>query len=299
MVKIMNIMGMLRNHQAEASTKIRRHMVAASLLTMLPVSGWASEFRNGIELGNFKTSFVEHLPSPEQFAKLHSVDPNVDYSLEPDRERFLVHIPADYLAYSRYGLVVYIDPGEDLDSLPSGWQPVLDRRHLLFIAPLKAGKTESSPRRLGLAVLAAEQMIARYNIDPHRVYAAGWSGGARIASMLGFYQADVFHGTIQSCGSDFFKPVAHINGRAEDGEGGNTYGLLDATEDEVAKARQVRFVLITGDGDFRHGDVLDIYLGGFAKMGFQAKLIDVPGMGHDNADGATLSAALNFIEPNQ
>jgi hypothetical protein len=47
------------------------------------------------------------------------------------------------------------------------------------------------------------------------------------------------------------------------------------------RARQVRFVLITGSNDFRRGNILDIYHGGFSREQFQAKLFDVPGMGHD------------------
>jgi hypothetical protein len=54
--------------------------------------------------------------------------------------------------------------------------------------------------------------------------------------------------------------------------------------------------LITGTRDFRRGNILDIFNGGFAHDGFQAKLFDVRGMGHDVADGETLSAVLDFLE---
>jgi hypothetical protein len=58
----------------------------------------------------------------------------------------------------------------------------------------------------------------------------------------------------------------------------------------------VRFALITGSGDFRRGNILDIFNGGFAREGFQARLFDIPGMAHDTADPQTLSAALDFLE---
>ena len=52
--------------------------------------------------------------------------------------------------------------------------------------------------------------------------------------------------------------------------------------------------MITGSRDFRHGNILDIFNGGFAAEGFKAKLFDVPGMPHDTADAQTLSAAPRF-----
>ncbi|MGA7916661.1 MAG: hypothetical protein WCA00_15615 [Candidatus Acidiferrales bacterium] len=55
-------------------------------------------------------------------------------------------------------------------------------------------------------------------------------------------------------------------------------------------------MLITGTNDFRRGNILDIYNGGFARQHFAAKLIDVPGLDHAICDAATLSAALDFLE---
>jgi hypothetical protein len=54
--------------------------------------------------------------------------------------------------------------------------------------------------------------------------------------------------------------------------------------------------VITGSEDFRRGNILDVFNGGFAKAGFQARLFDIPGMSHDVADASTLSAALDFLE---
>ena len=117
-----------------------------------------------------------------------------------------------------------------------------------------------------------------------------------MAGMLGFFQADVCHGTIQSCGADFYKAVPTQAAASTVDTAGNPYGLFDATTDEIGGAKGVRVALITGSRDFRHGNILDIFNGGFVAEGFNAKLFDVPGMQHDTADGPTLSAALDFIE---
>jgi len=223
-------------------------------------------------------------------------DAHITYNLNPTAERFYIHIPAAASSSTRFGLLVYIPPTEQIIALPEDWADVLDQRNLLFIAPLNAGNNQISSRRLGLAVLAALEMMRYYQIDPQRVYVSGLSGGARMAGLLGFYQPDVFHGTIQNCGADFYQPVPKVLAQSEVDTNGGPYGIFDATPDEINQAQRVRFALITGSGDFRHGNILDIYNGGFANSGLRAKLFDVKGMGHRTADATTLSAALDFVE---
>lgn len=221
----------------------------------------------------------------------------IDYDLEPRRERFYVHVPQGYTERADYGLVVYIHPGDQITEEPQGWAALLDARKLLFIAPQNAGNEQDVARRLGLAVLSATAMMHRYRIDPARVYVAGWSGGARMAGLVAFFQPDLFHGTIQSCGADFYLHVPQIFATSEADTNGNPYGFFDASSAEIENAkRQVRFALITGSNDFRHGNVLDIFNGGFAKAGFRARLFDVPGMGHAPAEATVLASALSFVD---
>jgi hypothetical protein len=58
----------------------------------------------------------------------------------------------------------------------------------------------------------------------------------------------------------------------------------------------VKFALITGSGDFRRGNILDIYNNGFKQEGFRAKLFDVAGMGHEDCNAHTLEEALDFLK---
>jgi predicted esterase len=227
----------------------------------------------------------------------HHRNPRINYGLNAANERFFVHVPRNYKAGQKYGVIVFID-SEDAAGLPSGWGDVLDERNYFFVAPQNAGNDQDRGRRLGLAVLAAQQIEMQYSIDPNRVFAAGFSGGARMAGLLGFYQPDIFHGTIQSCGADFYQPVPVEVATSSTSTSGQPYGLAasDATADEISAAKDVRFALITGTNDFRHGNILDIYNGGFKREGFKSKLFDVPGMGHDTPDSATLSEILDFLE---
>jgi len=240
--------------------------------------------------GDFVTAFGGAPLAPENRS------PHVVYDLNPGAERFFIHVPASYTAETEYGLIVFTDADEQIDRVPNDWTKILDRRKFLFVAPENAGNDQDTNRRLGLAVLGALEMMKRYRIDSNRVYAAGFSGGARMSGLLGFFQPDVFHGTIQNSGADFYTRVPTVYASSRVSTTGQPYGQFEATTGEIARAKRVRFVLITGTNDFRRGNILDIYNGGFVKQHFAAKLIDVPGMDHDICDAATLSAALDFIE---
>ena len=180
--------------------------------------------------------------------------------------------------------------------MPFGWQAILDARKYIFVAAVNAGNDQSAGRRLGLAVMGAMKTMKAYRIDPNRVYAGGFSGGARMAGLLAFYQSDIFRGTLQNCGVDFYRRVPIVDATTQVDTMGHPYGLLEASEYEIRQARKLRFVLITGTKDFRRGNILDIFHGGFERDGFQAKLFDVAGMEHDICDGQTLSRALDFLE---
>jgi predicted esterase len=223
------------------------------------------------------------------------LSPHIAYDLVPANERFFVYVPSGYTDTEAYGLIVftYADPSA---RLPAGWQTVLDARKYIFVAAQDAGNDQPRGRRLGLAVMAALKAMKIYHIDPARVYAAGFSGGARMSGLLAFYQPDIFRGTLQNCGADFYKPVPIVDATSQVDSAGQPYGLIDASSEDVSSAKNVRFVLITGTNDFRHGNILDIFHGGFEQEGFQAKLFDVPGMEHDICDGETLARALDFLE---
>lgn len=249
----------------------------------------------GLCFVNSCDSKVEPL-MPGSSPQLRSAE--VDYSVNPANERFFVWTPQTYNGSRRFGLIVYISSVESVESLPPGWDEVLTRRRYIFVAPQGAGNNcGQQSRRCGLAVAAAMAMQRKYQIDPRFVYAAGISGGARTACDLGFHQTDIFKGTIQSCGSNFYRKVTGREATGWVDTAGYPYGNLRTSAGEVSRARaSTKFCLITGAGDFRRGNIRDIYNEGFARDGFKARLFDVPTMGHQDCDGATLNSALDFLE---
>jgi len=230
-------------------------------------------------------------------AQIGQVDSHIDATLQPGQEKFYVHLPANYDGKEAFGLVVFTDSEDAMNVPPPGWGRVLEKEKLLFVAAQNGGNDQATNRRLGLALMGVKGMEDNYKIDTNRIYAAGYSGGARIASDLGFYAPDIFKGTIQSCGTNFYQAVPKVLATPQAADAANPYGLLNADQTEVDSAKKnVRFVLITGSNDFRRGNIRDIYDGGFEKENFQALLIEVPGMAHNVCPPRALTAAIDYIE---
>ena len=222
--------------------------------------------------------------------------PEVSAKLDHLKESFHIRLPSNFDPKETYGVVVFISgPSNKIGSIGK-WLPVLDERKLIFVAPQNAGNKVFVPIRDSLAVTSVLLLRKYYRIDPKRVYVAGYSGGARVAGMSAFTHPELWKGTIQSCGADYYKPVPRVAVTDEEVKKGADYGgLHDASRALEAKAN-VRFVFVTGPGDFRNHFIKDIYNGGYKPDGFNAILIDVPEMKHNICDEASFTKALDFIE---
>jgi hypothetical protein len=129
-------------------------------------------------------------------------------------------------------------------------------------------------------------------IDNKRIYVAGFSGGARVASYAAFLRPSLFTGVFGVCGLDFCQKVDRVKATGED-----AYGVFSVDEQRAEEAKKkVKFAVVTGSKDFRYGNILDIYSGGYLKNGYDAKLIDVPGMEHTLCPGKILSDGLVFLD---
>ena len=216
--------------------------------------------------------------------------------LDSKNEAFHIRLPSTYDPMQTYGVVVFISGPQNKIGCPVAWCQVLDERKLIYIAPQNAGNKQYVPIRDALAVVSALLVKKYYHIDPKRIYVAGYSGGARVAGMSAFKHPDLWRGTIQSCGADFYKPVPRVEVTDEEFKKSSDYGgIPDASRSQEAKAN-VRFVFVTGPGDFRTHYIKDIYNGGYKPNGFNSLLIDVPEMRHNICSGESLAKALDFIE---
>lgn len=244
-----------------------------------------------------KQEFVRFDPSFNYPIKRSSF---IDYSLDIANEKYYVWIPPQYSPAKahEYGLIVFTDASDWIFNLPKDWQSVLVKRKYLFVAAQNAGNQYSFQRRAGLAVIAALKLCEKYNLDTNRIYAAGFSGGARTASYLGFNQHDVFIGTIQDCGTDFYRRVDSKFRTTDFDLGGKYYGTAISSDRENNKAvkAKMKFAITTGPGDFRYGNIKDIYTFGFKKDNFRCRLFDEPTQKHEDCSDKTLEKVLDYLE---
>jgi predicted esterase len=122
-------------------------------------------------------------------------------SVDLTAEKFLVYVPPAKPP-GGYRLMVFVPPWQKAQ-LPQGWGPVLDQFGMIFVTPARSGNEEDIiSRREPLALIAAQNVMAQYPVDPAQVFVGGMSGGARMALRLALAYPDLFHGALLNSGSD-------------------------------------------------------------------------------------------------
>ena len=206
------------------------------------------------------------------------------------KEKYRVYVPTSYAKDVKWGVFIYINPGDGA-GLPEGYEAVLEKRKLLAVAPYKAGNERNPYDRFRLAIDAAFNMQKRYSVDPERVYVSGFSGGGRIASMLGVAYADLFAGAMPFCGVNFYLDIPSEPGRMW----AQNYIPVD---EAIAIAKSTgRFALMTGEKDMNLQNTRAVYEHGFKKEGYKhVQLLEVPGMGHTTPPAEWFDKGLNFLD---
>jgi hypothetical protein len=206
------------------------------------------------------------------------------------KERFESIVPESFTNNLSWGLLVWVSPGEQA-SIPDDWEAVLAKHKLLFVSPRHAGNDRGAIERMRLALDASYNMRLRYRVSPKRIYVAGFSGGGRIASILGVAYSDVFTGTIAVCGVNFYMDIP---------AGGDQFWKADykTQGNHLTTAKGTgRFVLVTGDNDVNRPNTAAVYEHGFKQYGFlNVRYLQVPGMRHAIPSGDYLGRALDFLE---
>ena len=124
-----------------------------------------------------------------------------DQPIDLSGERFVLYVP-DTKPSQGYALFVFVPPWDD-ERVPPEWKAVFEREGVIYVAAARSGNDQSVlGRREPLALLAVQNVLKRYTIDPKRIYIGGFSGGARVALRIALGYPDVFSGVILNSGSD-------------------------------------------------------------------------------------------------
>lgn len=214
------------------------------------------------------------------------------------QETFEVVVPGSYRSVADggepWGLFVWVSPvayggvrrPDNLD--------VLAAKRMLWIGANHSGNQRKIWDRVGLALDAAAAMQRLYDVDPKRIYAAGYSGGGRMATRLGVLYPEVFHGGFMVKGVDFYRPVA-----MPDKPGAHWPAAFAepprATWPQVKERN--RYVLLTGENDFNRLQTRT-YHRLYRDDGFEYVFyLEQPGADHYSAfGGEVLGRAIDLLD---
>src|SRR5437868_7588371 len=90
-----------------------------------------------------------------------------------------------------HGVLVWVDPS-DSGAIPvEGWRDVLARRGLIWVGLNGCGNGAHGTHRYGSLFQAVGEVAGSIRIQWERVYAAGFSGGAKVASIAAMCHPEV------------------------------------------------------------------------------------------------------------
>lgn len=205
-------------------------------------------------------------------------------------ETFQILLPPDWKKEDPHGLFIWISAGAS-PTIPKAWEAVLAEHDLIFIGAVNSGNKRNIFDRIRMAIDANHNMRKRYAIDGRRVYVSGFSGGSRVASMLGVAWGEMFSGTICCMGVNFYTDVEAPDGKV--------YSLNYLPDEQLLPLvkKACRFALITGESDFNQPNTKGVFENGFQKEAFaNVQYLEVPKHGHKPPPPDWLEQAIEFVD---
>lgn len=206
------------------------------------------------------------------------------------KESFEILLPEGYQPEEAHGLFIWINAG-DSPTIPKAWEAVLAEHKLIFVGAKNSGNKRNLFDRIRMAIDANHNMRQLYRIDGRRVYVSGFSGGSRVASMLGVAWGDMFSGTICCMGVNFYTDIEAPDGKV--------YGLSYIPNEQLLLMvkKACRYSLISGENDFNLANTKGAFENGFQKEAFaNAQFLEVPAHGHQPPPANWLEKAIEFLD---
>jgi hypothetical protein len=149
--------------------------------------------------GDFEITFTDRSPlsvKAKLMDRLADKDIGPDYDLS--EQPFVIYVPPDYSADKPVGVVVYMSQ-DGANLTPATLQPVLNKRHLIFIMARKSNL--SLCEETGLSIDAIFNLKTRYHIDDRRIFlmGSGWTEDVGLAT------PDVFAGDVWIWNTGYWK----------------------------------------------------------------------------------------------
>jgi dienelactone hydrolase len=204
-----------------------------------------------------------------------------------DAETLWVRLPAGYDPRTPAGLLVWIDP-TDSGQPPEFMHDAADALNFVVVGAAMAGNDRFISDRHQLMFDAMATAMSRYHVDASRVYAAGVSGGGRVACMYWACFPDVFAGAVAIVGTSSYEHVPMGNGAYMP----RGFTLPTGARREL---RGHRLAAVTGARDFNAMEVRQT-LNIFDHDGFDVELFEYADMGHEFPTPARFTRALEWVD---
>jgi len=175
------------------------------LVLLSPAAAGPATNPASVQTGETKFTFMQRSPlsSWKQITqRLGITDNDVPGDYDLKTFTFTAYIPSDYDPSVAYGIFVYLG-NHDVNTPPKQWEPVLDKSHMIFIAPDWHSPTNELAL-IGLGFDAVDNLKRLYNIDSHRLYDMWFNSGPLLMPVAG---ADVYTGMILGEDWDFYRKI--------------------------------------------------------------------------------------------
>lgn len=235
------------------------------------------------------SELLRRLLSPLNALRLHrslaqSGERLREQPIDLSQERFAVYVPSGPAPAQGYALLVFVPPWTQA-TVPRNFIRGLDHHRMIFVSAAHSGNdSDVLDRRIPLALLAVQNIVRRYAIDPQRIFIGGLSGGSRVALRTALAYPDVFRGALLNAGSD---PI------------GDARIALPPADLFTRFQEETRLVYLTGGRD-----QINLMLDARSRRSLQDWCVfdladassTIPWTGHELANPAALDRALGALE---
>jgi len=210
---------------------------------------------------------VSDLVHPKQFANISEIyeyDETLSWS---------IFVPEAYDPTNPPGVLVYISTSSK-GTPPRAWYRVFEQENIIYISANGAGNSALTDRRMANTILALNYVQSHYKTDPNKTLLSGFSGGARVSSLITEFMPGIFNGVIFIGGAFKWKGT---NTSMQEALTGGTY------------------VFVTGSGDQARAEVKKTFRQYRTIDEAKVKLIDIKGLGHNLPKMSQFKKTLSFF----
>jgi hypothetical protein len=192
---------------------------------------------------------------------------------DSSKQTYELFVPPRKGAKKPLPAILFISAGDD----PQGWkacEPVCKKLGMVYIGVRGAGNEVQGPKRVRIVLDCFDDVRRQIPLDPDCTYVAGFSGGARMAGVIGFALPEYFGGILSICASGELRDEPWLRHRAID---------------------RLSCALVTGTTDFNRSEVERWKAPFWKDIGIRTK-VWTPTMGHAIPPPSVVTEAVQWLE---